>query len=171
MKKEIFAIGHSTHPMSEFIRILKGHGITLLVDIRTIPKSRHNPQFNQDNLKKSLRAKGIKYVHMKDLGGLRHSSKNSINNAWKNASFRGYADYMQKRVFASAVRKLMQLAKTAVVAIMCAEGNLFRCHRLLVADALTVRGFKIWHIANPKSKRQHAITKFARVEGTKISYP
>lgn len=171
MKREIFAIGHSTHSIGEFIEFLKGHNITLLVDIRTIPKSRHNPQFNEENLRKSLRQHDIEYLHLKELGGLRHATKNSVNTAWKNASFRGYADYMQKRIFASAVRVLMKLAKTYNVAIMCAEGNPFRCHRLLVSDALTVRGFTVWHISGKHSQRKHTLTKFARVEGTKITYP
>jgi uncharacterized protein (DUF488 family) len=143
----------------------------MLVDIRTIPKSRHNPQFNGEALKRSLEQKGIAYVHFKELGGLRKPKKDSLNMGWRNASFRGFADYMQTRAFASAIRRLMQLGKEGRVAIVCAEGNPFRCHRSLVADALTVRGVRMFHIAGKASVKEHAITPFAQVNGTKIIYP
>jgi uncharacterized protein (DUF488 family) len=136
MAIEVYTIGYSTRTLEEFIEVLQAHAIVTLVDIRTIPKSRHSPQFNRDSLKKSLQKKGIAYLHCKELGGLRKPKKDSINTGWRNTSFRGFADYMQTREFVSAVRRLMQLAKSGRIAIMCAEGNPFRCHRSLVADAL-----------------------------------
>lgn len=167
----IYAIGHSTRTWEEFRDILLAHGITKLVDIRTIPKSRHNPQFSQRALERELPKVGIKYEHLAALGGLRHATKDSINMGWQNKSFRGYADYMQTREFVRAVRDLMQTSKGERVAIMCAEGNPFRCHRSLVADALTVRGVRVLHISSKKSAREHRMTPFARVEGTRVTYP
>jgi uncharacterized protein (DUF488 family) len=167
----IYTIGHSTRTLDEFVEILNAHAIALLVDIRTIPKSRHNPQFNKDNLTRDLPRKGIAYLHFPDLGGLRKAQKNSVNAGWRNASFRGFADYMQTRAFVSALRRLMQLGKSRRVAVMCAEGNPFRCHRSLVADALTVRKVHVLHISSRTSARAHTLTKFARIDGTRITYP
>ncbi len=167
----IYAIGHSTRPLKQFVEILKAHDITLLADIRTIPRSRHNPQFNQESLARELPKEEIQYQHLKELGGLRHAAKGSINVGWRNASFRGYADYMQTREFVHALRGLMGIAKGKRVAIMCAEGNPFRCHRSLVADALTVRGVRVRHISSRKSARVHRLTPFSKVEGTRITYP
>jgi uncharacterized protein (DUF488 family) len=171
MPTVIYAIGHSTRTLDDFIEILAAHAISTLIDIRTIPKSRHNPQFNEEVLKTHLEQRGITYLHFKELGGLRKPRKDSVNTGWKNASFRGFADYMQTREFASAVRQLIQLAKLGRTAIMCAEGNPFRCHRSLVADALTVRKVHVLHISSKTSTREHTLTKFARVAGTKITYP
>ena len=167
----VYAIGHSTRQVQDFIRILDGHSVELLADIRTIPKSRHNPQFNQNELALSLSAAGIGYLHMRELGGLRHPVKNSRNMGWRNESFRGYADYMQTKEFAAAIEELRALAKEKNVAIMCAEGNQFRCHRSLVADALTVRGARVIHITSERGGRPHRITSFAQVRGTRILYP
>jgi uncharacterized protein (DUF488 family) len=167
----IYTIGHSTRTLDEFVEILQAHAIALLVDIRTIPKSRHNPQFNKDNLTRDLPRKGIAYLHLPDLGGLRKAQKNSVNAGWRNASFRGFADYMQTRAFVSALRRLMQLGKSRRLALMCAEGNPFRCHRSLVADALTVRKVHVLHISSRTSARAHTLTKFARIDGTRITYP
>jgi uncharacterized protein (DUF488 family) len=167
----IYAIGHSTRTLDGFIEVLQAHAITTLVDIRTIPRSRHNPQFNEDTLRTGLGKKGITYLHLKELGGLRKPRKDSLNTGWQNASFRGFADYMQTREFVSAVRRLMQLGKAGRTAIMCAEGNPFRCHRSLIADALTVRKVRVLHISGKTSAREHTITPFAKVQGTKITYP
>lgn len=167
----IYAIGHSTRPLDKFIEILLAHHITLLADIRTIPRSRHNPQFNRESLEIELPKTRIKYRHVKALGGLRHSKKDSINVGWENASFRGYADYMQTKEFDKAIEKLIALSKKETVAIMCAEGNPFRCHRMLVADALTVRGVGVLHISSRKSAKPHTLTPFAVVKGTSITYP
>jgi len=167
----VYALGHSTRTIDAFIEILQAHSISMLVDIRTIPRSRHNPQFSEAELKKSLEDKCVTYTHFGELGGLRKAKKDSVNTGWQNASFRGFADYMQTREFASAIRKLMQLAKQGRVAIMCAEGNPFRCHRSLVADALTVRKVRVLHISSKTSVREHTLTKFAKINGTKIMYP
>jgi uncharacterized protein (DUF488 family) len=171
MPTAVYAIGHSTRSIEDFIEILQAHSISTVVDIRTIPRSRHNPQFNAEALKSRLESQGIAYVHFKGLGGLRKPKKDSANTGWRNASFRGFADYMQTREFVRAVRQLMQLARQGRVVIMCAEGNPFRCHRSLVADALTVRKVRVLHLAGQASVREHVLTKFAQVSGTKITYP
>jgi uncharacterized protein (DUF488 family) len=167
----IYAIGHSTRPLDEFVELLQAHGIMLLADIRTIPKSHRNLQYNRETLEQELPKRGIRYRHLKELGGLRHPVKDSINLGWENLSFRGYADYMQTSDFVHAIRELMDLSKGERVAIVCAEGNPFRCHRLLVADALMVRGVHVYHIASRKSVREHKITPYAVVQGTRITYP
>jgi uncharacterized protein (DUF488 family) len=170
----IFAIGHSTRSAEEFVDILKAHGVTLLVDIRTIPKSRHNPQFNGDFLERKLNQEGLGYIHMKELGGLRRPKGDSLfpNLAWKNQSFRGYADYMQTREFRRALDRLIILAKKESIAIMCAEGNPYRCHRLLLSDALIVRGVRVVHISSRKGAgREHHLTSFAKVIDGLVFYP
>ncbi|MGI0073892.1 MAG: DUF488 family protein [Nitrosotalea sp.] len=167
----IFVVGHSTRTIESFIDLLKAHSINYLVDIRTIPKSRHNPQFNEDELKKKLKENKISYLHMKGLGGLRHAHKNSINLGWRNSSFRGFADYMQTKEFASSLSELIALSRKHTVAIMCAEGNPFRCHRSLVSDALLVRHIKALHTSSKISAREHVLTPFAKVEGRTITYP
>lgn len=166
-----YAIGHSTRSMETFLGILRAHSIDTLVDIRTIPKSRHNPQFNSDSLKISLKEAGIGYVHLKELGGLRHPLKGSPNMGWRNESFRGFADYMLTEGFARGLDELVRLCEKGNAAIMCAEGNPYRCHRSLVADALTVRGLRAIHISSKKPGRLHSLTPFAKVEGSKITYP
>ncbi len=168
---EVFVVGHSTRTVEFFIDLLKAHTIDLLVDIRTIPKSRHNPQFNEDNLEKVLKENKIGYLHMKGLGGLRHPAKDSVNLGWRNASFRGFADYMQTKEFDLSLGELIALSRKHTVAIMCAEGNPFRCHRSLVADALLVRHVKALHISSKKSSREHVLTPFAKVKGRSITYP
>lgn len=167
----IYTIGHSTRPIDEFIDLLKSHEITQLVDIRTVPKSRHNPQYWQDALRDSLQAAGVDYVYMKSLGGLRPKSKGSINDGWRNQSFRNYADYMQTEEFASALEELIELASENVTAIMCAEAVPWRCHRSLISDALLVRGIESTEIISASSERTHKLTPFADVDGTTITYP
>jgi uncharacterized protein (DUF488 family) len=167
----IFTIGHSTRPIAEFIELLQANAVTQILDIRTIPKSRHNPQFNSDALATSLRAAHIRYVHMKELGGLRHARKDSINLGWRNASFRGYADYMQTAEFEAALDRAIELAKVRPTALMCAEAVPWRCHRSLVADALIVRGIRVLEIISAAAPKEHALTPFARVAGTRVTYP
>ncbi len=167
----VYAIGYSNLSVSKFISLLKAHSVNVLIDVRTIPKSRHQPGFNESALAAKLRKEGIKYMHFKELGGLRKPSKDSINAGWRNESFRGFADYMQTRAFANAVLKLIGISKNNIVAMMCAEGNPFRCHRSLIADALTVRGRRVYHISGPATARPHKLTWFAKVKGTKITYP
>ncbi len=171
MDKCIYTIGHSTHPIAEFIKILKTYQVERIVDVRTIPKSRANPQFNESELKASLEQEGINYVRLEALGGLRHTTNASINTAWKNKSFRGYADYMQTDAFQQGIDALIELAKEKQVAIMCAESVPWRCHRSLIGDALLVRGFKVEDIMSEKSSKPHRLTPWARVDGMQITYP
>ena len=168
----VFTIGHSTRPIAEFLDLLRANAIRQLLDIRTIPKSRRNPQFNSDALAASLAAAEIRYVHIKDLGGLRHPARDSINLGWRNASFRGYADYMQTPEFAEALGRAIDLARqTSPTVLMCAEAVPWRCHRSLVADALVVRGIRVLEIVSAAKPKEHALTPFAHVQGTRITYP
>jgi uncharacterized protein (DUF488 family) len=167
----ILTIGHSTRPIEEFIRLLKAHGVTRLVDIRTVPRSRHNPQFNRETLPASLSAAGISYLHLPELGGLRRTTSASPNTAWRNLSFRGYADYMQTAEFRGAVAKLIEGAEHDRMALMCAEAVPWRCHRSLIADALLVRGVQANEISSATRLTPHRLTPFARVRGTEITYP
>lgn len=169
---QVFALGHSTRPIESFLSILRAHSIDTLVDIRTVPRSRHNPQFDGETLRATLKGAGITYIEMKDLGGLRRPLKGSeVNAAWINESFRGYADYMQTPEFEAALEKLIELAGQSRVAIMCAEGNPFRCHRSLVADALEVRGVPVFEISGGGPGRRHKMTPFAKVQGIRVTYP
>ncbi len=170
-KLTIFTIGHSTHTLSQFIELLKHYGITCLVDIRTIPRSRHTPQFNEKEFSNALKHVHIKYTHLAELGGLRHAHKDSINTAWHNASFRGFADYMQTKEFSAGIATLLALAQHDQVAIMCAEAVPWRCHRSLVGDALLVRGINVEDIFSLTSVKPHILTPWAQVEGTNITYP
>jgi len=168
----VFTIGHSTRPIGEFLDLLRAQGIRQLLDIRTIPKSRRNPQFNTDALAASLAAAGVRYMHMKDLGGLRHPARDSINLGWRNESFRGYADYMQTPEFAAALDRALHLAEeTSPAVFMCAEAVPWRCHRSLVADALIVRGIRVLEIVSAAQPKEHTLTPFARVRGLRITYP
>jgi uncharacterized protein (DUF488 family) len=151
--------------------MLEAHGIRQLVDVRTIPKSRRNPQFGQDELAAALEQHGIRYIHLPGLGGLRHARKDSINTGWKNASFRGYADYMQTPAFAESLAELIKLAAAGPTVIMCAEAVPWRCHRSLIADALAARGIEVQHIFTASSRKPHTYTPFARVEGESVTYP
>ena len=167
----IYTIGHSTHPEKEFIALLKHYKIQTLMDVRTIPKSRWNPQFNSAVMQKSLAAAGIEYVHEPDLGGLRKPLKNSINAGWENEGFRGYADYMQTPQFETALNRLIELSKKKVIAVMCAEAFYAKCHRKLLSDALLVRALEVIHIISEKQTVPHELTPFAKVEGHQITYP
>ncbi len=171
MKPLILTVGHSNHPIDEFLALLKSHGVKRLVDVRTIPRSRHNPQFNRDALAVSVRRAHIAYTHLPKLGGLRRTRPDSVNTGWNNSSFRGFADYMQTPEFAAALARLEKLAQTKLCAIMCAEAVPWRCHRSLIADALTVRGHAVKHIMTLTRANLHKLTPFARVRGTQITYP
>jgi uncharacterized protein (DUF488 family) len=167
----VLTIGHSNRPIEEFLAMLKAHGVELLVDVRTVPRSRHNPQFNLENLPESLTAAGIGHVHMPGLGGLRHPRKDSKNTGWRNDSFRGYADYMQTAEFSKNIDELLALDKERRVAVMCAESVPWRCHRSLIADALTARGIAVQHIMSATKASPHKLTSFARAEGERVTYP
>jgi uncharacterized protein (DUF488 family) len=168
----IFTVGHSTLPIEEFIALLHSYGIECLADIRTMPRSRHNPQFNSDALSGALGAAGIEYVPMPALGGLRHTRKDSPNAGWRNKSFRGYADYMQTERFEQGIATLIHMSRQKRTAIMCAEAVPWRCHRSLVADALCVRSISVIEILSEGiSYRAHMLTRFAHVDGIRITYP
>lgn len=167
----IYTIGHSTRSIAEFIKLLKEAQISQLIDIRTIPKSRHNPQFGQAELLASLNQSDINYVYIKELGGLRPAVKNSINTAWRNKSFRNYADYMQTSDYQQGLAKLIKLARAQTSAIMCAEAVPWRCHRSLVADSLSLNNFQVIEIISSTSQQPHKLTSFAVVNGKQLTYP
>jgi uncharacterized protein (DUF488 family) len=167
----VFTIGHSTRPIDQFIALLTAHDIKRLVDVRTIPQSRHNPQFGREQLSASLERSSIHYAHLPGLGGLRRPRKESMNKGGRNASFRGYADYMQTTEFDENLERCIELAREERIALMCAESVPWRCHRSLIADALLARGIEVHEITSATDVRPHALTPWARVEGTKVTYP
>lgn len=167
----IYTVGHSTRSADAFIALLEGHAVTSLVDVRTVPRSRHNPQFGAAALAESLAARGIGYVPFPGLGGFRRSHPESTNTGWRNLSFRGYADYMQTPAFTENLDQLIALATQETVAVMCAEAVPWRCHRSLIADALVVRGIGAAEITSQAKSTPHRLTPFARVDGISISYP
>lgn len=167
----VYTVGHSTRELSVFLELLKSHGIKQLVDVRTIPRSLKNPQYNAEALAQALHAASIRYVHLGALGGWRRPARDSINTGWRNASFRGFADYMQSAEFEKGLERLLNLASARPAAIMCAEAVPWRCHRSLIADALMVRGARVMHIFSPGTAREHTLTSFAQVKGKRISYP
>jgi uncharacterized protein (DUF488 family) len=167
----IYTIGHSTRTLEEFVGLLKTYIVGLVVDVRTVPRSRHNPQFNKETLPNSLKAEGIKYIHIPAIGGLRHPKHDSINLAWKNSGFRGYADYMQTKEFTENLLKLTALAMENCLAIMCAEALPWRCHRSLISDALVIRHVKVQHIISKTSCLNHELSEMAHVEGNIVNYP
>src|ERR1035437_4834252 len=167
----VLTIGHSTRTLDTFIEMLCAHGVKHLVDVRTIPRSRHNPQFNRDALPETLLWVGIGYTHMEKLGGLRHARRDSLNTGWKNTSFRGFADYMQTPEFQTGVKTLVQAAKREQVVIMCAEAVPWRCHRSLIGDALGAHGIAVEDIMSESRVQAHELTSFARVKGEHVTYP
>jgi uncharacterized protein (DUF488 family) len=167
----VLTVGHSTRPLAEFIALLAAHSVTRLIDVRTVPRSRHNPQFNRETFPAALEVAGISYAHAAGLGGFRRASPESPNRGWRNASFRGYADYMQTPEFARNLAGLMEQAKEERVARMCAEAVPWRCHRSLIADALVVHGIRVEEIISATRRQVHGLTPFARVDGTAITYP
>ncbi len=171
MSPELWTIGHSTRPIEEFVGLLQSHGIQLLVDVRTIPFSRRNPQFHQEALAQSLREAGLQYRHMPALGGRRKSQPDSVNVGWKNQGFRGYADYMQTQEFWNALEVLVPIGQSLPVAIMCAEAVPWRCHRTLIADALVIRGWAVHHIISASSLKTHTLTPFAKPDAGRLTYP
>jgi uncharacterized protein (DUF488 family) len=167
----VLTIGHSTRPIDQFLELLTAHGVQRLIDIRTIPQSRHNPQFGREQLSASLERARLQYTHVPGLGGLRRPRRDSLNTGWRNASFRGYADYMQTPEFDENLERCIEVAKQEQVALMCAEAVPWRCHRSLIADALLARGIDVREISSTTEARPYALTPWARVEGTKVTYP
>lgn len=170
-KLTVLTIGHSTRSLEEFFDLLKAHSVTSLIDVRSVPRSRHNPQFNGDTLPTALELVGIRYAHATGLGGFRRASPASSNMGWRNASFRGFSDYMQTAEFAENLASLMELASHERVALMCAEAVPWRCHRSLIADALLVHGIDVNEIVSRMRLQAHALTSFAKVDGMAITYP
>jgi uncharacterized protein (DUF488 family) len=168
---QLWTIGHSTKPIEEFLALLKAHGVQRLVDVRTIPRSRHNPQYDTEALATHLRKATLTYLHMPHLGGLKKPKKDSVNMGWKNTSFRGYADYMQTGQFQSALEELMAESCREPTAVMCAEAVPWRCHRSLIADALLIRGWAVRHIMTKSKADAHRLTRFAVVAGDLLTYP
>ena len=164
-------IGHSNRSLEELLEMLKAHEVDLVVDVRTIPRSKHNPQFNREAMPEPLARAGIEYLHMPGLGGLRHARKDSGNTGWKNLSFRGYADYMQTAEFERNLEELLRLAESRRAAVMCAEAVPWRCHRSLIADALTARGLSVRHIMSATRADPHRLTSFAQVVSARVTYP
>jgi uncharacterized protein (DUF488 family) len=167
----VFTIGHSNRSLDEFLGLLKAHGVSCVADVRTVPKSLRNPQFGQSELPQSLQKAGIGYVHLPGLGGLRKARPDSGNAAWRNASFRGYADYMQTPAFAAALEEMIAIARHEALALMCAEAVPWRCHRSLIGDALLAHGYAVQDIMTEKRATPHRMTPFARVDGTQVTYP
>lgn len=167
----LWTIGHSTRPIEEFALLLQAHGIQLLIDVRTIPRSRYNPQFNTEALATRLADAGIGYRHAAALGGLRKPKRDSVNTGWRNDSFRGYADYMQTQTFRDALEELMAGSRLQRTAVMCAEAVPWRCHRSLIADGLVTRGWEVRHIMSETKADRHRMTSFAKIETGALSYP
>lgn len=167
----IFTIGHSTRTLDQLVELLQANQVDLVADVRTVPASRRMPHFAKASLERELPLRGIRYVHVPDLGGLRKPRPDSVNAAWRNGSFRGYADHMQSPEFERGIEELQALAAAHTVAIMCAEAVPWRCHRSLVADALTVRGVEVLHVTGASRPSPHSLTPFARVENGRITYP
>jgi uncharacterized protein (DUF488 family) len=168
---QVFTIGHSTRPARDFIALLRAHGVRRVIDVRTVPRSRHNPQFDRAALAKSLHSARIHYTHLAALGGRRHARRDSTNLGWRNASFRGFADYMQTTQFHEGLQRLMEIAAEEPCVIMCAEAVPWRCHRSLIADALTARKVEVRHITSRTRAEPHRLTSFARVREATITYP
>ena len=171
MSLPILSIGHSTHPWDRFAAILRAHGVEHLFDVRTVPRSRRNPQFNSETMAEALPREGIAYTHLKELGGLRKPRADSPNGGWRNESFRGYADYMDSAGFRQGLERLIDAARRETVAMMCAEAVPWRCHRSLIADALAARGIAVEHILGETQRKPHTITAFARIDGDRVTYP
>jgi uncharacterized protein (DUF488 family) len=167
----VFTIGHSNRPLDEFIELLRQNSIAHVADVRTVPRSRHNPQYAQEALKHSLEDVGIAYSHHAALGGLRHRRRDSINTAWRNASFQGYADYMQTPEFEVGLQEIVDLAWTERCVLMCAEAVPWRCHRSLIADALLVRKIRVEDIINAGRRSPHKLTPWSVVENERVTYP
>ena len=167
----VLTMGHSNRAIEDFVSLLWSNKVSKVLDVRTVPRSRHNPQFNLDALPATLQAVGISYMHLPGLGGLRRPRPDSPNSGWRNLSFRGYADYMQSAEFRENVERVVEMAAAQRCVLMCAEAVPWRCHRSLVGDALLVRGVSVEDIVGPGSRRPHVLTRFAHVDGLRITYP
>jgi uncharacterized protein (DUF488 family) len=168
---QLFTVGHSTRSAAEFVELLTAHGVTGIADVRAVPRSRRHPHFSQAPLRQRLLSEGIAYEHFRGLGGLRSPSPHSVNGAWRNGSFRGYADHMDSEEFRASVQVLLTFARKCAAAVMCAEAKWWQCHRQLIADALLVRGVEVRHIMSVREASRHELTPSARVIGSTVQYP
>ena len=169
---DVYTIGFSNRTWDETVTILAVFNVRRVVDVRTLPGSKHTPQFNQEHLRQALPDADVEYIHMKNLGGLRKPLKNStVNAAWKNDGFRGYADYMQTPEFEAALDELIRVMSEKPTAYACTEAVFWRCHRQLISDALVIRGYRVGHIFNASKVEEHRPTNFLKEEGTRIMYP
>jgi uncharacterized protein (DUF488 family) len=166
----IWTIGHSTRAIEEFIDILRGFRIEILVDVRHFPGSRRYPHFNKSALHYALAAVGIRYEHLVELGGRRPAKPDSHNTAWRNPSFRGFADYMETQAFRSGLERLLEIARSGRTAIMCSEAVWWRCHRSMIADYLKSTGVRIVHILGANKDQEHPFTSAARLVDGRLSY-
>jgi len=171
MALSLWTVGHSTRPIEEFLALLRAHGISTLVDVRRFPASRRYPQFNAESLATALSAAGIQYRHLEALGGRRSPRPDSLNLGWRTAGFRGYADYMQTEPFKEGLEELIRVAERSPTGILCAEAVSWRCHRMLIADALLARGWLVRHILSADKADPHSLTLFAKLENGRLSYP
>ena len=167
----VWTIGHSTRSLDDLIELLLENEVELLADVRTAPGSRRLPHFGRASLESELPRHGIAYIHLPALGGLRKPRPDSVNTGWRNASFRGYADYMQTAEFEVGLAELTRMAAERRIAIMCAEAVPWRCHRSLIADVLAAREVEVLHISGQGRSQPHAMTSFARVENGRVVYP
>jgi Protein of unknown function, DUF488 len=167
----VLTIGHSSRPLPSFLTVLQAHQVALVVDVRKMPRSRKNPQFNLETLPQALHEQGIDYVHVPGFGGLRRGERNSPNTGWKNLSFQAYADYMLSPEFENSLQGLLERASRQRAVLMCAEALPWRCHRSLIADALVARGTPVEHILSESRTEPHALRPWAHIEGTRLTYP
>lgn len=169
--RTVFTIGHSNREIDVFLDLLKVHGIELIIDVRKMPRSRSNPQFNGPELAAILETHGIAYSHLESLTGFRKGAKVVSRNAWENKSFQAYAAYMETADFARGIDELIQRSQEKATAVMCSEAVWWRCHRRMIADALLARGWEVRHILSQSSPSPHELTKFARAEAGRVTYP
>jgi uncharacterized protein (DUF488 family) len=168
----VYTVGHSTRSLQELVEVLGSAGIQMLVDVRSVPRSRRHPQFTRESLERSLPARGIGYRHEPQLGGFRRPSPDSPNRGWEHQAFRGYADHMASAEFSGALARLEAEARGQPTAVMCAEAQWWRCHRRLIADALLVRGWRVLNLGLAEQPTEHELTPFAVVgaDGA-LTYP
>lgn len=167
----VATLGHSARSLEELLELIEAFGVRVVADIRRFPRSRRNPHFNLEVLPAALRSRGVEYAHLVELGGRRRAQPDSLNGGWKNESFRGFADYMQTPEFERALESLRALSVSGKVGLMCAEAVPWRCHRTLISDALLARGAEVENITSRSRATPHRLTRFAQLEGARVTYP
>lgn len=167
----VYTIGHSNRELAEFLELLKIHGVDLIVDVRKMPRSRTNPQFNGPELAEVLKSQGKAYTHLESLTGFRRGPKIVTDNAWENKSFQAFASYMETPEFAAGIEALMGLASEKNAAVMCSEAVWWRCHRRMIADAMLAKGWEVRHILSKSAAARHEFSKMAKVVAGQVTYP